>query len=240
MDVADGRTGWLLAIDTSSTVVSLALAPVGVGYGQPGAEITWQADRNQTATLLGQLDGLLRLNGIESSDLSGVVVATGPGSFSALRVGLATAKGLCLAHNIPIFGVGTLDATAAQFEGWGRPVRAVVHAGRKRVVAGDYRPGLTGLTLAAALEHRPLERLSAGLNEPTLLVGELGDDIAAAYRDDEQVILLPQATRQRRAGILIDMAHERWLHDDSDDLATLEPIYVHGRPQPAATGTRTG
>ena len=238
MDADSRRSGWLLGIDTSSTSVSLALAPAGAEYGTPGVEITWRAQRNQTATLLGQLDALLRLGGIESADLSGVVVATGPGSFSALRVGLATAKGLCLAHGIPIFGVGTLDASAAQFEGWGRPVRALVYAGRRRVVAGDFRPGLNGLTLAAALEHRTLDRLAAGLTEPTLLVGDLGEQVASHYRTDENVILLPQATRQRRAGILIDMAHERWLNEDSNELAALEPIYVHGRPESAAA-TRT-
>lgn len=240
MDADNGKSGWLLGIDTSSTTVSLALAPSGTAYGEPGAEITWQADRNQTATLLGQLDSILRLNDIETSDLSGIAVATGPGSFSALRVGLATAKGLCLAHGIPIFGIGTLDATAAQFEGWGRPVRALVNAGRRRVVAGDYRPGLTGLTLAAALEHRTLDRLAEGITEPSLLVGDLDDSVAADYRSQENIILLPHSTRRRRAGILIDMAHERWMKGESDDLAALEPIYVHSRPQPAATGTRTG
>lgn len=237
MAADDRRAGWLLGIDTSSTTVSIAIAPVGEDYGEPGAEITWQAHRNQTATLLSQLDDLLHLCGIESSDLSGVAVAIGPGSFSALRVGLATAKGLCLAHGIPIFGVGTLDASAAQFEGWGRPVRALVNAGRRRVVAGDYRPGLTGLTLAAALEHRTLDRLDEGLTEPTLLIGDLSDKVAADYRSHEHIILPPQSSRRRHAGILIDMTHERWLHDESDNLAALEPIYVHSRPA-AATGTR--
>lgn len=240
MAAEHGKAGWLLGIDTSSTVVSLAISPAGSRYGEPGSEITWEADRNQTATLLGQLDALLRLCAIESSDLSGIAVATGPGSFSALRVGLATAKGLCFAHDVPIFGIGTLDATAAQFEGWGKPVRALVHAGRRRVVAGDYRLGLNGLTLSAALEHRTLDSLAEGINEPTLLVGDLGEHVAQRYHDNENVILLPQSTRRRRASILIDMAHERWLNDESDDLAALEPIYVHSRPQPAAAGTRTG
>ncbi|MEZ4571870.1 MAG: tRNA (adenosine(37)-N6)-threonylcarbamoyltransferase complex dimerization subunit type 1 TsaB [Thermomicrobiales bacterium] len=232
------RAGWLLAIDTSSVTVSVAVAGAGTEYGEPGAEITWSADRNQTATLLGQIDSILHLNDIESSDLSGVAVATGPGSFSALRVGLATAKALCLAHDIPIFGVGTLDAAAAQFEGWGKPVRALVNAGRRRVVAGDYRPGLHGLTLAAALEHRTLDRLADGINEPTLLIGDLAEPIAANYRSNERIILLPPATRRRRAGILINMVHERWINNQADDLASLEPIYVHGRPEQAAAATR--
>ena len=233
MAEASGMTGWLLGIDTSSTAVSIAVARIEEGVSHPGGEITWQAHRNQTTTLLGQLDNLLNLNGIHTSDLAGVAVGIGPGSFSALRVGLATAKGLCFAHEIPIFGIGTLDATAAQFEGWGRPVRALVNAGRKRVVAGDYRPGMTGLTLAAALEHRTLDRLAEGLTEPTLLVGDLDEETALHYRSVDSIILPPAATRRLRASILIDMANARWQRGESDDLAVLEPIYVHGRPAAA-------
>jgi tRNA threonylcarbamoyladenosine biosynthesis protein TsaB len=220
---------------TSATTVSIALAPAGEEFGLPGAEMTWRAGRNQTTTLLGQIDGLLHICDIESSDLSGVIVAIGPGSFNALRVGLATAKGLCLAHDLPIFGVGTLDAAAAAFEGWGRPLRAFVDAGRRRVVAGDYRPGLTGLTLAAALEHRTHDELTEGLTEPTLLVGDLPETAARQLAGDPNAILLPASTRRRRASILIDMAHPRWLKGDADDLTTLEPLYVHTRlRQPAA------
>ena len=237
MAEASERSGWLLAIDTSSTAVSLAIARVCEGFAHPGGEITWQAHRNQTATLLGQLDNLLTLSDIHTSDLAGVAVGIGPGSFSALRVGLATAKALCIAHNIPIFGVGALDATAAQFEGWGRPVRAMVNAGRKRVVVGDYRPGLTGLTLAAALEHRTLDQLADGLTEPTLLAGDLDERTALRYESMDRVILPPSATRRLRASILIDMVIARWQRGEADNLATLEPIYVHGRP--SAVGTPT-
>jgi tRNA threonylcarbamoyladenosine biosynthesis protein TsaB len=238
VDEVSDRSGWLLAIDTSAEVVSIAVAPVGAHYGTPGAETSWQAARNQTTTLLGEIDGILRLCNIETSDLDGVVVAIGPGSFNALRVGLATAKALCLAHDLPIFGVGTLDAAAAAFEGWGRPVRAFVSAGRSRVVTGDYRPGLHGLTLAAALEHRTFDELADGLTEPTLLAGILAESVAAHYRQHANIILPPASTRQRRASILIDMAHRRWLNAEPDDLASLEPIYIHTRPRQPATRER--
>jgi tRNA threonylcarbamoyladenosine biosynthesis protein TsaB len=235
VDAHSRQRDWLLAIDTSANTVSIALAPAGEDFGLPGAEMTWRAGRNQTTTLLGQIDGLLRICDIDSSALSGVAVAIGPGSFNALRVGLSTAKGLCLAHELPIFGIGTLDAAAAAFESLGRPVRAFVDAGRRKVVAGDYRPGLNGLTLAAALEHRTYDDLADDLNEPALLAGDLPEAAARGLASNPNVILLPPSTRRRRAGILIDMAHPRWLEGKSDDLNALEPLYVHTRPrQPAA------
>jgi tRNA threonylcarbamoyladenosine biosynthesis protein TsaB len=131
---------WLLAIDTSSEVASLALAPVGEGHGLPGAELTWQAGRAQTTSLLTQADRLLRLCAIDSSALSAVAIATGPGGFNALRVGMSVAKGFAFALDIPIIGVGTLDLAAQAAAVWGCevPVRAFVSAGRGRVVCADY------------------------------------------------------------------------------------------------------
>ena len=227
MAAPSAERSWLLAIDTSSPTVSIAVGPCAVDGELQVAEMSWFADRRQTTTLLDQIDRLLQVNGLETANLGGLAVAVGPGGFSSLRVGLATAKGICLAHELPIYGIGTLDATAAQFEGWGKPVRALVHAGRSRVVAGDYRPGLHGLTLAAALEHRTYDDLAEGLSEPTLLVGDLPDRVARTYRDHERVVLLPESTRQRRASILVGMAQRRIQANASDDLASLEPIYVH-------------
>ena len=132
------RTGWVLGIDTSSDVASLALAPLADNEVF-GAEIAWEAARNQTATLLAEIDHLCRLTGIESDDFAAVVIATGPGGFNALRVGMSVAKGFAFAVGIPIVGVGTLDIAARAVAGWGLPVRAFVPAGRRRVVYADYR-----------------------------------------------------------------------------------------------------
>jgi hypothetical protein len=69
-----------------------------------GAELRWNAG-NQTVTLL-EIDHLCRLCSIEITALSAIAVATGPGSFNALRVGMSVAKGLAFALAIPVFGAG--------------------------------------------------------------------------------------------------------------------------------------
>lgn len=227
---------WLLAIDTSSLTASVALAPLGEDPGATGAELLWAAGRNQTATLLSQIDALLRLCGIGTADLGGVAVTTGPGSFNALRVGMSTAKSLCFAEDIPIFGVGTLDALAFAFHTWRLPVRAFVDAGRRRVVVGDYRSDETGLRLRADLEHRSREELAEGLIEPAILAGDLPAEIARDLAANERVILPPPSVRRRRASILLDMVYPRWLAGDADELATLEPIYIHSRPRRRTVG----
>jgi tRNA threonylcarbamoyladenosine biosynthesis protein TsaB len=64
-------------------------------------------------TLLEDVDALLRQAGARTGDIQGLAVGTGPGSFTGLRVGLATARGLALALGVPVAGVSTLDALAA-------------------------------------------------------------------------------------------------------------------------------
>jgi tRNA threonylcarbamoyladenosine biosynthesis protein TsaB len=231
--------GWVLGIDASSESVSLALVPVGQDGG--GAELAWQAGRNQTATLLAQVDHLCRLCEIDSDVFAAVVVATGPGGFNALRVGMSVAKGFAFALGIPILGVGTLDAAAQPFAHWGLPVRAFVPAGRARVVFADYIDLGGRLQQHGEMTHRAAGDLAADLRTATVLAGELAGDAAARLGAHEYVVLPGAALRRRRAAVLIDLALPRWQAGESDDLTTLEPVYVHQTasdmsPIPTAAG----
>jgi tRNA threonylcarbamoyladenosine biosynthesis protein TsaB len=223
----------MLAIDTSADVASLALAPIGEEYGLEGAELRWNAGRNQTVTLLAEIDHLCRLCGIAVGALSAIAVATGPGSFNALRVGMSVAKGLAFALTIPVFGIGTLDAAAHGAAHWNLPVRAFVPAGRGRVVAADFVWNGGRLMQRGEMEHRTPERLAEGLIQPTMLMGELPETEAKALRSLPNVILPDPGARRRRAATLIDLAAPRWRAGEWDDLVALEPLYVHTQPADA-------
>src|SRR5919202_1047122 len=102
----------LLAIDTSTAQTGLAC------YDAQGlqCECLWHSGRDHTAQLLPQLSLLLRHLGRSRDDITAIGVALGPGSWSGLRVGMSTAKGLALARDLPVVGVGTLDVLAYQHE----------------------------------------------------------------------------------------------------------------------------
>jgi tRNA threonylcarbamoyladenosine biosynthesis protein TsaB len=224
---------WMLGIDTSAEVVSLALLPVGTDYGAAGAELTWDAGRSQTATVLAEVDRLCRLCAVETTDFSAVAVATGPGGFNSLRVGLSIAKGFAFALDIPIFGVGTLDVGAQAAAGWSLPVRAFVTAGRGRVVSRDYAWRDGRLHPGGEMTSRTRGELAVGLGEPTVLMGELPEREAAHLRDQPHVVLPAAAARRRRAAGLVDLAVPRWRAGEWDDPVALEPLYVHARPAAA-------
>jgi tRNA threonylcarbamoyladenosine biosynthesis protein TsaB len=257
VDDADGNqppmerselTGWMLGIDTSAEIVSVALAKID--GNRADAELMWPAGRSQTTTLLAQIDHLLHLCGVESDALTAVAVAVGPGGFNALRVGMSVAKGFAFAYGIPIVGIGTLDAVAYPFAHCGMPIRAFVTAGRGRVVYGDYQRIGGSLRPSGEMGHRAPGDLAADLMTPTVLAGELTYDDVQRLRDEPNVVLPGAGLRRRSASHIIDLALVQLATGMADDLTELEPVYVHQHAPQAApvaqattstgTGTRTG
>jgi tRNA threonylcarbamoyladenosine biosynthesis protein TsaB len=94
----------ILAFDTATDVATSALIDDGEVLGER---------TSRAVTLLEDVDALLRQAGKHTRDLDALAVGTGPGSFTGVRIGLATARGLALALGIPVAGVSTLDALAA-------------------------------------------------------------------------------------------------------------------------------
>lgn len=106
----DGRRPAILAIDTATTRVVIATgSPDGVADGVS----TWEAGYRHGETLLPTIDRFLVEQDIHRSRLTGIVVGTGPGAFTGLRVGIATAKGLAHGLGIPLVGVSTAEALLA-------------------------------------------------------------------------------------------------------------------------------
>lgn len=204
------------AIDTSSDRAGVALFD-----GVDMTVLAWNAHRTHTVDTLAQLDHLLRLAGISLRQLDGVVVATGPGSFSALRIGLSIAKGLVFSLGVPLVGIPTTDAIAAQFGWLDRPLLAVMPAGRGRVVWSRYEGGL------------PIEGpLNTTLDELRIAAQRAGALVASETElSMVNSLVLPTGARVEQ------IARLGWIRLEAgqcDDAALLEPIYAHGRrPQEA-------
>ncbi len=215
----------LLAIDTSTGVAGVAL------YGPAGvlAEASWAAGRAQTASVLREIDRLCALSDLRPGDLGAVAVATGPGSFNGMRVGISTAKGLALALALPLLGVPTLDATAYPHGDAGCPVRAVLQAGRGRYVSALYRWREGGLCRVGDYANTTLDELAALIMEPTLVCGELPHEQLTGWHDAAPLArLVPPTLNTRRASCLAELAWQRRQRGEGDDPATLEPVYLHG------------
>jgi tRNA threonylcarbamoyladenosine biosynthesis protein TsaB len=226
---ASSEARWLLAIDCSSEQASVALF-----NGTRVAEVTWLAGRDQTATLLGEIDRLCSLMRIEVGAITVVAVAIGPGMFNGLRVGMSAAKGFVLGLDVPLIGVSTLDVAAHPFGDLDRPVLAVVAAGRGRLVWAEYRVGASGYHQSVAPRNGTIDELAAHAQRlgPCLVTGELAVDQERIVRALPAVSVPPGSGRLRRASALAELAWIRFRSGDLDDAVDLEPVYLHAATRP--------
>lgn len=206
---------------------------IGRPDGRPVGETTWPAGQRHGETLLPTLGRVLGENNVRRSRLRAIVVGTGPGTFTGLRVGLATAKGLAHGLGIPIVGVATsaalLDAAAvslgsATADGLallmpaGPQDRVLIAASRPvRLAPGDEPDVAPGTTLVAVdlagrapAEASALgERALAGLGAALL---RLGANRLAAGDEDDLAGLVPEYVTLPR-GIARESGTVTWSHD---------------------------
>ena len=213
----------LLAIDSATRLLSLALHD----GDQIASELTWHSANYHTVELAPSIAAMMGQASISPANLKAIAVAIGPGSFTGLRIGLAVAKGLALAHKIPLAGVPTLDIVAASIGPEDIPLCAVLQAGRGRICVGWYRWHDGEWRAEREPEVTTFEEVVAGLDSPTLFAGEIGSAGAKLLRRRRsKAYLLSPAASLRRAGYLAEIGWERFKRNRMDDAATLAPIYL--------------
>jgi len=220
----------LLAVDTSTRMVGIALYD-GI---QVLAETAWTSQGHHTVELAPAVAEMLVRTGVTPGDLSALGVATGPGSFTALRIGLAFAKGLAFSEHIPLIGVPTLDVLAAAQPLADKLFVAVLAAGRKRLAVGWYHSVNRQWQSTGRLESLTLDGLADSITEPTIVCGELDEEARQRLgRKYKNVQLTSPAQSVRRPAVLAELAWKRWEAGDDAHPATLSPIYLHhGEPIP--------
>ncbi len=216
----------LLAIDTSAVFAGLAC------YNEQGllAETVWQSGRNHTRQILPQLDLLLRHLGKKPSAIQAVAVALGPGSWSSLRVGLSLGKGIALAQNLPILGIGTLEALAFQHRRPDMPVYPLARLGRDQFATAEFQPG-DQWKILSDYQNLNLANLCQRITGPAFFCGDLDPETQARIQQllGDQAFFPSPVANLRRPGYLATLAWERLQKGEIDDLAQVEPIYL-GNP----------
>jgi tRNA threonylcarbamoyladenosine biosynthesis protein TsaB len=202
----DGRREAILAIDTATARVVIATgSPSGVSDGIS----TWAAGYRHGETLLPSIGRFLGEQNIRRSRLTGIVVGTGPGAFTGLRVGLATAKGIAYGLGVPLAGVSTAEALLAASR-IDRPVLLLPAGPSDRLVV---RAG-----------ERPVP-LPAG-EEPELRDGETLVALDLGGRAPADALERGEAAHAGLGRELIRLGAERLRAGSSSELETLVPEYV--------------
>ncbi len=207
----DGRRQWVLGIDTATSQVVVAAAALDGSF--LGAT-TWEAGYRHGEQLLpsiGRLHGELNLR---RSRIAAIVVGTGPGAFTGLRVGIATAKALAHALGRPIVGVSSGEALIAA------------------ATDATAEPGPVALLLPAGPSDRIVVRtgqapeLLPGGVEPQLAADEILVAVDLDGRAPADASELGDRARDGLAAALMRLGTARFAAGDVDDLARLVPDYV--------------
>ena len=214
----------LLAVDTSTAWIGLALYD---GVHVLG-EMTWQSKNHHTVELSPGIHELLERCDVRTADLQALGIATGPGSFTALRIGMALVKGMALALRIPVIGVPTLDALVAAQPVQETQLAAVLQAGRGRLALVWYDAQQGRWKARGEPQITTAEALVLQLNKPTQVVGEMSaSERQVLSRRRKNAIMASPAQSLRRPSFLAELAWERWHAGQVDDVVTLSPIYLH-------------
>jgi len=156
----------LLALDSSGLVASVAI----VSEDAMLAEYTVNYKKTHSQTLLPMLDEIVKMVEMDLSEIDGIAVAAGPGSFTGLRIGSATAKGLGLALNKPIIAVPTLDGLAYNLYGTNKLICPMMDARRNQVYTGLYE-------FEGNEFHVILQQAALGIEDILEKVNDLGREV---------------------------------------------------------------
>ncbi|MDU4961473.1 MAG: tRNA (adenosine(37)-N6)-threonylcarbamoyltransferase complex dimerization subunit type 1 TsaB [Sporomusaceae bacterium] len=215
----------ILALDTSTLVSSVALA-------QPGqllAEITLQTKKTHSEHLMPHIADLLVKASQTRADLTAIAVSIGPGSFTGLRIGLATAKALAYALKLPLLGVPTLAALAYGCYAPQVTLAPMLDAQKGNVYYSLYQwrqDGFSELAPPAVAAAESLFLQLERLETPVVLLGEAAVMFAgqaAAYR---HLSLPPAHCVISRAGSVAMLGLDRLARGQRDDIEALEPLYI--------------
>jgi len=223
---------YTVGIDTSSPLGSVALLRDGELIAESHARV--QAKHGET--LLSHLEHVLGEGAIGIRELDLIAIGAGPGSFTGLRVGVATAKGLAFAANIPIVGVNSLQAVAC---GMPKGLQLVLtDAYKSEVYAAGFGPSVEEAEPWFSLRHGSIADVVSQAAE--LLNGEAVTVAGSGCRRyAEQLIpALPSAWTlvgeeydEPHARHVASLGRARFLRDGRDSVSDLEPLYV--RPSDA-------
>ena len=165
----------ILAIDTSAVTASAAVMRDGVIAGQ----VSFTNGLTHSQTIMPMVDYVLKGAGLSATDIDLFAVSNGPGSFTGLRIGVGTAKGLAYACNKACVGVSTLLALAHNIASTDRLIVPIMDARRSQVYTAAYRYSGEKIVEVTVPTAMGIEELCSGLTGEVIFVG----DGVATYRD---------------------------------------------------------
>jgi tRNA threonylcarbamoyladenosine biosynthesis protein TsaB len=208
------ETSHLLCVDTSSNKLRLALLFGGDRLVQSENEV----EKTHGQILLRQIENLFESAGLTKTELNGIVVALGPGSFTGLRIGLSAVKGIAVALNLPVVGVTLLELAAYKLRNQLTDVSVILPYKKGELFIATVSSAVCSKDSVEIVSHDAL--IEKGDREKLYAVG---DDVhfQALLNYSMNIEILDYT-----ASDLLSIGREKLLNGEHDNIETLEPLYL--------------
>ncbi len=229
IDQNEGENMKLLAVDSSGMTASVAIYE----EDKVTAEYSVNFQKTHSQTLLPMIDEIVRMVKLDLSMLDAIAIAAGPGSFTGLRIGSATVKGIGLAIGKPIIEVPTLEAMAYNAFGMEGLICPMIDARNHQVFTGVYRMDKEQGVMIPVIDQEAvtLDEITDAINDSGESVVLLGDG-ADVYRNELMekltvpATILPPFMNRQRASLVGYAAAHYYQNGKMVSAAEHRPIYL--------------
>lgn len=219
---------YTLAVDTATPCSTVALTTGTRVGGKVIASLSLSSNVTHSRRLLSAIDRLFTETDIPKASINAYAVGLGPGSFTGLRIGMATVKGLAAASGGRLYGVSTLDILAANCSD-SRLICSVLDARKKEVYTAFYRCNDSGLSLRVSevMAVSP-EKLLGLIDEPVLMIGDGLSVYGEFWKEQlgDTMAMCPPQLWSPSAATLGLLAGELAENEEHLDVAAATPMYI--------------
>lgn len=223
----------ILALDSSGLTAGVAVVEQVGEESVTVAEYTVNYKKTHSQTLLPMLDEIVKMTELDLDEIDGIAVAAGPGSFTGLRIGSATAKGLGLALGKPLIHIPTLEGLACNLWGTDRAVCPILDARRGQVYTGiyEFRDGeLAVLEDQMAVSIEELGEKLKSLGRPAVFLGDGVPVHRQALRERIMagcdIVFAPANMNRQRAASVGSLALRYYQAGKTETAAEHKPDYL--------------
>ena len=223
----------ILALDSSGLVASVAVVEDGAVDDQVIAEYTVNYKKTHSQTLLPMLDEIVKMTELDLHTVDAIAVAGGPGSFTGLRIGSATAKGLGLALEKPLIHIPTLEGLACNLCGIADVVCPIMDARRNQVYTGIYQMDgdkLQVLEAQMAVEIDELAKKLCTYGKPVIFLGDgvpvHKDRLEKELMTDHDIAFAPAHMNQQRAAAVGMLGIQYYKEGKTETAMEHKPDYL--------------
>jgi tRNA threonylcarbamoyladenosine biosynthesis protein TsaB len=214
----------ILGIETATMTGGLAL----IDEEKLISEYTLNMKTTHSTRLMPALDWILKDASLDKNQINGIAISIGPGSFTGLRIGLATAKGLAMGLNIPLITVPTLDALAYNISYVPYQICPIQDARKKEVYSAIFRYENGIITRKSPYQVISPDELISLINEKTIMLGDGLNIYGELFREKlgEFAIFANNSQRLPRASVIAELGLAKLKAGEIADLASSEPLYI--------------